>query len=196
MSSPSGRANEKTPLQDDQSYDTEDYSGSEPEQQPQPAPQPQRQRTRQRSRQQQQPSWAQPQQQSNQQVAQRKQRGGMNDIGLDSVGETAGGIVNGVTGTLGGIAGQATDNHQQGGKSKSDTLRLRLDLNLDIEITLKAKIHGDLELALLYVNTFFAVIFVGFPPCMPCPCTARILRRRSFPGARRSQDPFLIRYAT
>jgi hypothetical protein len=30
---------------------------------------------------------------------------------------------------------------------------LRLDLNLDIEIQLKAKIHGDLTLGLLYVSS-------------------------------------------
>lgn len=61
--------------------------------------------------------------------------------------------VSGVTNTLGSVGGQAL-NQQQGGDSgggKSDTLRLRLDLNLDIEIQLKARIHGDLELALLYV---------------------------------------------
>jgi hypothetical protein len=34
----------------------------------------------------------------------------------------------------------------EGGKNP---LKLRLDLNLEIEITLKAKIHGDLTLALL-----------------------------------------------
>lgn len=67
------------------------------------------------------------------------------------------GAVDGVSNALGSVAGQALDGQQQGG-GKSDTLRLRLDLNLDIEITLKARIHGDLELALLYV------------PCAPfCP---------------------------
>lgn len=50
--------------------------------------------------------------------------------------------------TLGSVAGKAGG----GGGGGGDTLRLRLDLNLDIEITLKAKIHGDLELALLYVD--------------------------------------------
>ncbi|KAI0156701.1 hypothetical protein GGR52DRAFT_565994 [Hypoxylon sp. FL1284] len=42
---------------------------------------------------------------------------------------------------------------QQGGGDggKSDTLKLRLDLNLEVEVTLKARIHGDLTLALLYV---------------------------------------------
>ena len=65
------------------------------------------------------------------------------------VGETAGNLVNGVTGTLGNVAGGAVNNQQQGGGGKSDTLRLRLDLNLEVEVTLKARIHGDLELALL-----------------------------------------------
>jgi hypothetical protein len=35
------------------------------------------------------------------------------------------------------------------GKGSQGNLRLRLDLNLDVEITLKAKIRGDLTLALL-----------------------------------------------
>ncbi|OJJ42230.1 hypothetical protein ASPZODRAFT_137417 [Penicilliopsis zonata CBS 506.65] len=35
---------------------------------------------------------------------------------------------------------------------KEDTgLKLRLDLNLDVEVDLKASIHGDLTLSLLYV---------------------------------------------
>ncbi|KAL8289025.1 hypothetical protein RB600_004463 [Gaeumannomyces tritici] len=79
----------------------------------------------------------------------KKQQQGPLDLagldGLGGVGQTAGGLVGGVTNTLGGVAGQAVDN----GGGKSDTLRLRLDLNLEVEITLKAKIHGDLELALL-----------------------------------------------
>lgn len=53
-----------------------------------------------------------------------------------------------VNNTLGGITNNAVD-QQKGDGGKSDTLRLRLDLNLDIEIQLKARIHGDLELALL-----------------------------------------------
>lgn len=81
---------------------------------------------------------------------QRQQRGGvgpLDNLALDNVQNTAGGVVNTATGVLGNVAGNAVE--QKGGKS--DTLRLRLDLNLDVEITLKAKIHGDLELALLYV---------------------------------------------
>jgi hypothetical protein len=68
---------------------------------------------------------------------------------LGQVGQTAGGVLGGVTNTLGGVTNNAVDNQKQGDGGKSDTLRLRLDLNLDIEIQLKAKIHGDLELALL-----------------------------------------------
>ena len=71
-----------------------------------------------------------------------------NLAGIDSVGQTAQGLTNGVTNTLGNVAGGALDKQGEGG-GKSDTLKLRLDLNLDIEITLKARIHGDLELALL-----------------------------------------------
>lgn len=81
---------------------------------------------------------------------QRQQKGGqgpLDNLALDNVQNTAGGLVNSATGALGGVAGNAVQDKKDGGKS--DTLRLRLDLNLDIEITLKAKIHGDLELALL-----------------------------------------------
>ncbi|CAK7204009.1 hypothetical protein SEUCBS139899_006760 [Sporothrix eucalyptigena] len=102
----------------------------------------------------------QPQQQRNTRVQRRPQRqqqqqqggqGPLDNLQLDSLGNTAQGVVGGVTNTLGGLAGGAVQGQQGGGDSKkgSDTLRLRLDLNLDIEITLKAKIHGDLELALL-----------------------------------------------
>lgn len=37
-------------------------------------------------------------------------------------------------------------------ESGKQPLKLRLDLNLEIEIELRAKIHGDLTLALLYVH--------------------------------------------
>ncbi|CRK37539.1 hypothetical protein BN1708_007406 [Verticillium longisporum] len=76
--------------------------------------------------------------------------GGLGGLGgLDGAGDTVSGLANGATGALGGIAGGALGGGGGGGGDKSDTLRLRLDLNLDIEITLKARIHGDLELALL-----------------------------------------------
>ena len=78
---------------------------------------------------------------------------GLDNLPTDSVTNTAQGAVSGVTNTLGSVANNTMDNAQggqeSGGGSKSDTLRLRLDLNLEIEIQLKARIHGDLELALL-----------------------------------------------
>lgn len=86
--------------------------------------------------------------QQNNQMQQRNQQGPMNQMG------------GGMPGQMGNMANQAMQQQQPqggGGGGKSDTLRLRLDLNLDIEITLKAKIHGDLELALLYVLTLFIV---------------------------------------
>ncbi|KAI9371056.1 hypothetical protein BJX61DRAFT_544027 [Aspergillus egyptiacus] len=43
----------------------------------------------------------------------------------------------------------------------SQGLALRLDLNLDVEVELKAKIQGDLTLALLYVPLSF-LIFLSF----------------------------------
>ncbi|KAK4225391.1 hypothetical protein QBC38DRAFT_511111 [Podospora fimiseda] len=105
---------------------------------------------------------------------QRQQKGGqgpLDSLALDNVGQTAGGLVNSATGVLGGVAGQAVD-QKGGGGGKSDTLRLRLDLNLDIEITLKAKIHGDLELALLLGSRFH-----------PCPMTSLHIPSRIIPHA-------------
>jgi len=61
---------------------------------------------------------------------------------VNGVGDTAKGLIGGATGALGGGAKK----EESGDK---DTLRLRLDLNLEIEVTLKARIHGDLTLALL-----------------------------------------------
>ncbi|PTB66675.1 hypothetical protein BBK36DRAFT_1117960 [Trichoderma citrinoviride] len=93
------------------------------------------------------------------QQRQQQQRGGQTNAGpldqlpvggeLGQVGQTANGVLGGVTNTLGSVTNNAVDNQEKGDGGKSDTLRLRLDLNLDIEIQLKAKIHGDLELALL-----------------------------------------------
>lgn len=45
-----------------------------------------------------------------------------------------------------------------GGKNP---LRLRLDLNLEIEVTLKASIHGDLTLSLLYVLPYLIYTFIS-----------------------------------
>lgn len=79
---------------------------------------------------------------------QQQQSGPLDQLPLGGLGgDTVGNTLGGVTGALGGITNNAVD--QQGGGGKSDTLRLRLDLNLDVEIQLKARIHGDLELALL-----------------------------------------------
>lgn len=99
--------------------------------------------------------------QQNNQMQQRQQQGPMNQMG------------GGMPGTMGNVANQAMQQQQQqpqggGGGGKSDTLRLRLDLNLDIEITLKAKIHGDLELALLYVLTFSILSVVSTPLLLSC----------------------------
>ncbi|KAJ3470015.1 hypothetical protein MRS44_000114 [Fusarium solani] len=89
-------------------------------------------------------------------TSRRKQQQQQQSGPLDQlpVGGDLGNTVGGVTNTLGGVTGGAL-NQQQGGDDggKSDTLRLRLDLNLDIEIQLKARIHGDLELALLLTST-------------------------------------------
>lgn len=84
-------------------------------------------------------------------AARRKQQSGPLD-NLPLAGDSGvGGALGGVTNTLGSVTNNAVDQQGDGGGGKSDTLRLRLDLNLDIEIQLKARIHGDLELALLYV---------------------------------------------
>jgi len=92
----------------------------------------------------------QPRQKRRQNTLQRRgpASGPLDQLPVDGVGQTVGNVTGAVTDTLGGLTGQALDK-KGGGDKKSDTLRLRLDLNLDVEITLKARIHGDLELALL-----------------------------------------------
>jgi len=78
----------------------------------------------------------------------------VNEVGgqlSKTAGQTVGQVGNtlgGVTGALGGVTGQQQGGNEGGGEKK-DTLRLRLDLNLDAELTLKAKVHGDVTLALL-----------------------------------------------
>ncbi|CEG71635.1 hypothetical protein RMATCC62417_07338 [Rhizopus microsporus] len=75
----------------------------------------------------------------------RKKRSSKKDdaLGLVKGDDTLGSVADTVDGVLGG--GQ-----QQSGKKGSDhPLSLRLDLNLDVEITLKARVHGDVTLALL-----------------------------------------------
>lgn len=85
------------------------------------------------------------------------QQGGANNelLPVGKVGDTAKGLTNTASNTLGNVASSALGAGQgRGAEEKQDTLRLRLDLNLDIEITLKARIHGDLTLALLLVFPF------------------------------------------
>jgi hypothetical protein len=82
---------------------------------------------------------------------QRKQSGGAGNQLSKTTGDvskTAEGLGTSASNTLGNVTGSAL---QSDGKKqdKSDTLRLRLDLNLDVEIQLKAKIYGNVELALL-----------------------------------------------
>lgn len=97
--------------------------------------------------------------------------GGGGPLGaVDEVGETLGGVTDGVGGLVNDTAGKALSkphealggllsNKKKGDKEEgeeedpgtNEQLRLRLDLNLDIEVQLKAKIHGDLTLGLLYV---------------------------------------------
>ncbi|KAI9317145.1 hypothetical protein BX666DRAFT_1835293, partial [Dichotomocladium elegans] len=63
-----------------------------------------------------------------------------NQVGntANQVGNTAGQVAN----TAGQVAG--------GAKEKDDNpLKLRLDLNLDVDIELRARVHGDVTLALL-----------------------------------------------
>lgn len=144
MSSRSGSEEKKAkrqPKKQEQAYQSEGEESEEYE----PQPPPRRRR--------------------NQRQQQKSGGGPLDNLALDNVQNTAGGLVNSATGALGGVAGNAVQNQKGGdGGGKSDTLRLRLDLNLDIEITLKAKIHGDLELALLYVNfTSSPVSFFVFP---------------------------------
>jgi hypothetical protein len=102
----------------------------------------------------------------------RKQQSGPLD-NLPLGGDSAGGALGGVTNTLGGVTGQALDQKGGGGGGgDKDTLRLRLDLNLDIEIQLKARIHGDLELALLYVSPdFLSRLPLPLALCLTCHVT-------------------------
>jgi hypothetical protein len=126
---------------------------------------------------------------------QQQQQGGSGPLDqlplAGDLGNTVGGVTDGVTNTLGGVTGGLgglTGGQQQqqqgggGGDAGKDTLRLRLDLNLDIEIQLKARIHGDLELSLLYVctsNLSFALP-VAVVSYLACKSPERDRRRRVF----------------
>lgn len=158
---------EEDPIKQEPSDDDQDQDQPEPEQ----APQPQAQRRR-RPRP---PPYQQDSMDSNtaldrprrQQRRQRRQPlggddggplgglGGVNQAG-DLVQNTAGNAVNGVTNTagkaVGGLLGGNKGEEKDDG-GRDEQLRLRLDLNLDIEVQLKAKIHGDLTLGLLYVSS-------------------------------------------
>ncbi|KUI68662.1 hypothetical protein VM1G_03651 [Cytospora mali] len=135
--------------QQQQTYEESESEGSGSEEQYQPP-----QRSNRRNRQQ------------NNQMQRRQQQGPLDQAGLGGVGQTAEGLQGGVTNALGGVANNAVNQQQGGGGGggKSDTLRLRLDLNLDIEITLKAKIHGDLELALLFTRDSLCTTAQSKPP--------------------------------
>jgi hypothetical protein len=79
----------------------------------------------------------------------------------DVVQNTAGGAVNQVGETVGNTLGGLQQREED---DKGEQLRLRLELNLDIEVQLKAKIHGDLTLGLLYVFPFQPILFPGKLP--------------------------------
>ena len=141
----------------------------------------------------------QPRQRSQRRRNQRQQRGGqggpLDNLALDNVQNTAGGLVNSATGALGGVAGNAVQQQGGGDKGKSDTLRLRLDLNLDIEITLKAKIHGDLELALLYVTISPLLASIFLQHYSPSPFAAHPFPPFSvFPGRSACRETSCLTY--
>jgi len=69
-----------------------------------------------------------------------------NDLALGNANNRAGNPPSTRPGALGRPVNQAPE--KKGG-GKGDTLRLRLDLDLDVDITLKARIYGNVELALL-----------------------------------------------
>ncbi|KAL4260866.1 hypothetical protein AB1N83_007528 [Pleurotus pulmonarius] len=88
--------------------------------------------------------------------APRRKRGGKKGGGLPAVGEVdeaAGAVGNtakGAVETVGNVAGGVAGGGGGGGGGGGDKpLKLRLDLNLEVEVTLKARVHGDLTLALL-----------------------------------------------
>lgn len=85
----------------------------------------------------------------------RRKRGGKKGGGLPAVGEVdeaAGAVGNtakGAVDTVGDVAGSVAGGGGGGGGGGDKPLKLRLDLNLEVEVTLKARVHGDLTLALL-----------------------------------------------
>lgn len=106
--------------------------------------------------------------------------GGVGDaLPVGNVGETANNLVNSAQDTLGNVTGGAVSNTLGGALGggggggdggKSDTLKLRLDLNLEVEVTLKARIHGDLTLALLSVFSSSSLFLPSFILHLLCHC--------------------------
>lgn len=84
----------------------------------------------------------------------RRKRGGKKGGGLPAVGEVdeaagaVGKTAKGAVDTVGDVAGSVAGGGGGGGGGDKP-LKLRLDLNLEVEVTLKARVHGDLTLALL-----------------------------------------------
>lgn len=74
---------------------------------------------------------------------------------------------------------------ESGGKNP---LRLRLDLNLEVEVTLKARIHGDLTLALLYVIPF--LLSLANIRCFPT-TLARMLLVRGYSDYITAHPPYI-----
>lgn len=171
---------------------------AEPEPEPEPQPKPERRRRRPRPRPQESDTESiarsemepeqkpqrrvrrqrQPQQQQQQQSG--SALGGLPGVGGgDQAGQlvqnTAGNAVNGATDSagkaVGGILGSGEKKEEEDG-GRDEQLRLRLDLNLDIEVQLKAKIHGDLTIGLLWVFPFFSYTHLS---CVPSHLTLAFL---------------------
>lgn len=139
-----GRGNSQPPSDTDSAYRSE------------VSQKPKRQRNRNRNK-------------SQTQVQEQEEKGGGGPLdSVDEVGETVEGATDAVQDTagkalskpheaIGGLLKGGKKGKQEGGEKEeedegeNEQLRLRLDLNLDIEVQLKARIHGDLTLGLLYV---------------------------------------------
>ncbi|KAH8549477.1 hypothetical protein BGW37DRAFT_103283 [Umbelopsis sp. PMI_123] len=79
-------------------------------------------------------------------------KSGLGLLDLDHATDAAEGVVDTVGNTankVADIAGGVTNAIAGPERSDNKALRLRLDLNLDVEIELKARVHGDVTLALL-----------------------------------------------
>ncbi|KAH7118467.1 hypothetical protein EDB81DRAFT_861947 [Dactylonectria macrodidyma] len=90
---------------------------------------------------------------------QQQQSGPLDQLPVaGDVGNTLNNTLGDGSNTLGNVGNNAVQQQGDDDGGKNDTLRLRLDLNLDLEIQLKARIHGDLELALLLQNGSWQLI--------------------------------------